>query len=88
MIYDEPSKLSQDAAAARAAGTSYGKWKALQGEQPIVPGKKSVPPGYKVCVHCGKLFLALGTTKLYCDASCSQRARNARRRKSKERDDK
>lgn len=48
-------RLSRDAAAAKAAGMSYGKWKALQPKyepKPLKPkGRKEV-----TCQFCGKVF--------------------------------
>lgn len=41
--------LSRDAAAARAAGTTYGKWKAMQEPVKIVPKKEKK----NVCLECG-----------------------------------
>ena len=36
----EPDKLAQDAAAARAANMSYGKWKAMQ--EPVKPATRKI----------------------------------------------
>ena len=66
----EPDKLARDAAAALAAGMSYGKWKALQ-DNPV-PQKKvdGIPEGWKACKRCGKLFKPKAKTQKYCEALC------------------
>ena len=51
----EPDKLAQDAAAALAAGMSYGKWKAMQDPVKIYK-KQDLEPGWKLCAWCGKPF--------------------------------
>ena len=79
----EPDALSRDAAAARAAGLSYGKYKALQneaGEHKIDPKREKVPVDVKVCPVCGCLFLPRHKNKIYCDDVCKSRATEARRR--------
>ena len=89
----EMDKLALDAAAALAAGMSYGKWKALQGIK--VPEKKveGIPEGWKACKHCGKPFKPNRASQLYCEIEC-QRAvakekdreqHNERQRKYRER---
>ena len=95
----EPDKLAQDAAAALAAGMSYGRWKALQ-ENPV-PEKKEdgLPEGWKLCKRCGKPFKAR-KTQVYCEISCqretviendrekhNERMRQYRERKKAERKD-
>ena len=74
----EPDKLAQDAAAALAAGMSYGKWKAMQDPVKIV---KKIPEGWRVCLWCGKAFKpkTRGPQK-YCEAVCQSRASYARSR--------
>ena len=83
MAKKKMDKLSQDAAAAKAAGMSYGKWKAMQGEQPIRKDPE-VPETWKICQYCGKPFKP--TTKrpqLYCEAYCGTRAYYERERLKK-----
>ena len=80
----EPDQLAKDAAAARAAGMSYGKWKALQGERPET--KKEIPEGWRICVYCGKPFKpATWRKQLYCEAYCQKRATEKRYKAQKRR---
>ena len=76
----EPDKLAQDAAAALAAGMSYGKWKALQ-ENPL-PKKKTdgIPDGWKVCKRCGKPFKSKAKNQSYCEYTCQREAAEERRK--------
>ena len=76
----KPDKLSLDAAEARAAGMSYGKWKALQGEPVIV--EKKIPAGWSVCKYCGKPFKPrVGSAQKYCEEFCQRSAYTERRKK-------
>lgn len=73
-------KLSQDAAAALAAGMSYGKWKALQAEQPTAGKPEAQEPAYgqkkrKNCIVCGKPIPDKARRWLYCSGQCSNRAK-------------
>lgn len=46
----EMDNLAKDAAAALAAGMSYGKWKAMQDPVKIEePNPDEIPEGYKIC---------------------------------------
>lgn len=82
----EMDNLAKDAAAALAAGMSYGKWKALQ-ENPLPKKKKDeIPDGWKVCKRCGKPFKPKATNQKYCDFVC-QRAETEERRKAKHLDE-
>lgn len=75
----EPDNLAQDAAAARAAGMSYGKWKGLQ--TPAKIEKKEIPEGWKRCAYCGKPFKPKSKqNQKYCESYCGQRARAERDR--------
>lgn len=75
----KPDKLAQDAAAARAAGMSYGKWKALQSEP--VKEKKGIPEGWLVCKYCGKPFKPkVKRNQIYCEAYCQAEAQKERDR--------
>lgn len=68
----EPDKLAQDAAAALAAGMSYGKWKGLQ---PPVKIEKEIPEGWKICEYCGKPYKpTTGRPQKYCEANCTNKA--------------
>lgn len=67
----EPDKLAQDAAAALAAGMSYGKWKALQENPEPEKKKDGLPEGWKFCKRCGKPFKAR-KTQVYCEISCQR----------------
>ncbi len=79
----EPDKLSQDAAAARAAGMSYGKWKGLQ--EPVkTERKKKIPEDWKICEYCGKPYKP--TTRRpqkYCEPNCANNAYWERERQKK-----
>ena len=73
----EPDKLAQDAAAALAAGMSYGKWKAMQNPSEI--DKPPLPADWRVCVRCGKPYKPKTKRKqLYCDVFCQKRAQKER----------
>lgn len=67
-------KLSSDARKARAAGMSYGQWKATQ---PIVKAlPRKIPGGYRVqvCEHCGCEFMVSGERKRkFCSDDCRMR---------------
>ena len=77
--HNEPDKLAQDAAAALAAGMSYGKWKAMQ--NPVKIEKPPLPDDWRLCAWCGKPFkLKTKRKKLYCDSHCQQSAQRARDR--------
>lgn len=81
---NEPDKLAQDAAAARAAGMTYGKWKALQPVVPIEP--KLIPPAKETrrCVVCGVEFVGnVSKRKKYCSIYCSRIA-NSNKQKARE----
>ena len=76
MANNEPDQLAQDAAAALAAGMTYGKWKGLQYERSknkeAQSREKEITEGLCICQHCGKPFLTKGKRKKkYCEDSCS-----------------
>jgi RNase P subunit RPR2 len=85
----EMDNLAKDAAAAKAAGMSYGRWKAMQ-ENPVVIKKKvEIPETWKICPHCKKPFKPNqnGSKQIYCEISCqrgAQRERNIANGKSQE----
>ena len=79
----EPDKLSQDAAAAIAAGMSYGKWKSLQSPVKVEKVEKKIPDGWRVCEYCGKLYKPKTyRPQKYCEPYCGQQAREAKKRKA------
>lgn len=76
-------KLSQDAAAALAAGMSYGKWKGLQYEKAkeAQSREKKIPDGWLICQHCGKPFKPKTKRRqYYCEAVCQMEAQRQRDR--------
>lgn len=73
----EPDKLAQDAAAALAAGMSYGKWKAMQGEPKKVATVQGMPEGWKQCPWCNVIFKPKVNQK-YCDIQCPKQAQRER----------
>lgn len=80
MAKKEPDKLSQDAAAARAEGMSYGKWKGLQTPENV---EKKIPEGWRICEYCGKPYKPKTyRPQKYCEPYCGQRARIERSRKA------
>lgn len=73
----ELDKLSQDVAAATAAGLSYGHYMAVKEKLPTQPAE-----GLKACKYCGKLFKPR-TTQVYCNDNCQYLARLEKKRKVK-----
>lgn len=70
-------KLAQDAAAAKASGMSYGKWKAVQ--EQVELRKKEVISRACVCAYCGNTFYTNnGHNKKYCDDICKSQASRER----------
>lgn len=70
---NKPDQLAQDAAAALAAGMTYGKWKAMQLVVPIE--HKLMPPAIETrrCVVCGVEFVGnYHARNKYCSARCSR----------------
>lgn len=83
---EKVDQLAIDAAAARAAGMSYGKWRALQPQKPIEP--KSPKECYikRVCPICGVEFIvsARSNRKKYCGQECINIAyKRAKRERAK-----
>ena len=73
----EPDKLSRDAAAAKAANMSYGKWMAMQ--EPPKELIKETPGGWRVCEYCGNAFKPkTKRPQKYCDVFCANRASSER----------
>lgn len=71
--------LSRNALLASQAGMSYGKWKALQ--EIVVPEKKVLPEGWRLCPLCGKEFTGR-KNKRHCSKECQLEHYNAKRRKT------
>ena len=71
----EPDRLSRESSAALAAGMSYGKWKALQPPDVIVPPPKPKMIAEKTCKFCGKTFYQADNRKRkYCSDQCRYEA--------------
>ena len=68
----EMDNLAKDAAAALAAGMSYGKWKAMQGYSELKK-KDEIPEGWRACKHCGKPFKPINK-QIYCEFACQKAA--------------
>ena len=69
-------QLSKDAAAARRAGLSYGRYMATKyqpQEKPKPKAKKKKEEGPK-CVLCGTPIPPYSQRRLYCSAACADRA--------------
>lgn len=86
MANKEIDRLTQENAAALAAGMSYGKWKARQyvpqaaAKAPTVAGEEK--PQYRhVCEYCGKeFFIKSKRQQKYCCYDCRYEADNKRLR--------
>ena len=76
-------RLTRDAMAARAAGMSYGKYKALHPHtEELEPEEEIVLDDDRrnmICLHCGKSFVAYGheKRKKYCSDECREKAQYA-----------
>ena len=82
MNQNEPDKLAQDAAAALAAGMSYGKWKAMQ--DPVKIEKPPLPECWRICAWCGTPFkIKNKRNQLYCQVYCQKAAGAERSRQKK-----
>ena len=78
----EMDNLAKDAAAALAAGMSYGKWKAMQDRPVVIEKKEETPDGWKVCPHCGTSYKPNkwgSGRQIYCDVTCQKAAQSIRR---------
>jgi hypothetical protein len=71
--------LARNALLATQAGMSYGKWKALQ--PVVVPEKKELPEGWRLCPGCGKEFTGRSNKK-YCSPECQHQHYNIKQRKT------
>ena len=78
----EMDNLAKDAAAALAAGMSYGRWKAMQDKPVVIEKKEETPEGWKTCLRCGKPFKAskYGKGQKYCEYECQRAAQSERNR--------
>lgn len=72
---NKSDQLAIDAAAARAAGLSYSKWRAMQ---PQTPREQKTPKDFyirRLCLECGAEFIVNSSrTKKYCSEECKRRA--------------
>jgi hypothetical protein len=78
-------QLAIDAAAARAASLSYGKWRALQPQTQMNPREqKEQKECYikRYCPVCGSEFIvsSYSSKKKYCGVACNQRAYKSEKR--------
>lgn len=78
----EIDKLAQDAAKAKAAHMSYGKWKAMHFKPVVKPIEKpkKIPEGMRACIHCGKIFKPANGKQKYCEPLCRVEAHDQDRR--------
>ena len=84
--YDGIDILALEAAAAKEANMSYGKWKAMGGKiDPDVD--RPLLKGWHKCRRCGKPFKPKkGCRQLYCHPDCQYEAQKDRNRdKNRER---
>ena len=83
-------QLTQDCIAARKAGMTYGKWKAMHYVPPVeveIP-KQEVKPEPKVkkeapkrvCRYCGKEFVVGHRQMWHCSEDCSYESQKARQK--------
>ena len=78
----KPDQLAIDAAAARAAGMSYGKWRATQPQRQTEPKPQKEYYIKRNCPVCGGEFMVStpNSRKKYCCDVCKQRVNNRTRR--------
>ena len=86
-------QLTLDCIAARKAGMTYGKWKALQPRVEVVihqeeEKKPEIKGGMSIreCKYCGKAFSTANGQMYYCDYDCyyeAARIRNKERYRMK-----
>jgi hypothetical protein len=75
------SQLTQDALAARAAGLTYGQWRAQQKTPTLLPAVACRMPGRRYCPVCGEeLPSSLRGGTIYCSKLCCGRAKKIRDR--------
>jgi hypothetical protein len=81
----EMDNLAKDAAAALAAGMSYGRWKAMQGEPKKIETVEGMPKGWQRCKWCNRIFKPTKKGRqLYCEISCQRAAQDFRDKQKKE----
>ena len=92
--------IDDDAAAAAAAGMSYGRYKALHpytkderaSQRQVTAAKQEKPirKGYtpasyeKVCIVCGKKYIAHHASRKYCGSWCKEKHDRAVKKASRE----
>ena len=76
----EMDNLAKDAAAAKAAGMSYGQWKAMQYNPVVIKKKDEIQEGWKVCPHCNQPFKPSqqGSKQIYCELTCQRETQKER----------
>ena len=75
---NEPDNLALDCMAARAAGMSYGKWKALKEQKPKTKHKQEEnirDDDMKICEYCKKEFEPSRKTQRFCCDQCYKKDR-------------
>ena len=82
MAKKEMDQLTKDCIAARKAGMTYGRWKAMQDKPVVIEKKEETPEGWKTCLRCGKPFKAskYGKGQKYCEYECQRAAQSERKR--------
>ena len=76
----KPDKLAIEAGMAKAAGMSYGKWKAMQQPEKV---EGAIPEGWLVCEHCGRVFKPkTKRPQKYCEVGCQREAWNLAHKES------
>lgn len=72
---NQPDKLARDAAAALAAGMSYGRWKAMQPAARIEQKKPAESYVEHTCAYCGCKFIRYDRkVQKYCGYRCKYNA--------------
>ena len=59
---------------------SYGKWKALQPREVVVPKQEEEQLPIRVCRTCGKELIDSHHLRLYCDDFCKYEASRVQKR--------
>lgn len=72
MAKKEMDQLTKDCIAARKAGMTYGKWKALQPPREMKPKQKAEKPSNKRCRVCGKAIPMTSKRMVYCSDECQK----------------